>query len=611
MNRARLLLPLLLSSSPLLAQDAATVGYWDMDTLDADTSTTPLDIVGHAETIAGPNLLLETDPYGSSPAGGNYLRTTRDDFGKPLEADVITAGTMDFGSDSLSFSYWTYNDTTDNESDVRGPRVFDCLADTSTGLQVGTNLTGIFNFRIDDDADTAIISNQQEAPFDTLMPPADEWVHVAITINRDAAVNLAEIFFDAVSIGTYDLSTLTGNVFATQALQIGCINGGSNASGLQTAGLDDLAFYTGVLTQEQITALHGGAKADVVAPPAPPKPPEPPTPIGYYWDFTFDGVNTPQDLYGGLVTSEPAQFVDLSIDSFYGEAFSGSGVSFNQTIPLDPADNAYLKAESHNGANATALDFGSKDFSFSYWAFDHSDDTTNPAGDGDPRGVRVFDCLAGDTTGLTVNSDAEGHLVVRIDDDEDNAFISNTIPGFETLAMPANRWVHVAMNIDRTAQLLTIYFDGTQAASIDLSILTGKVFCSTDLQIGVINGGGSATTTQKGGLDELAFYGGLLSQDQITALANATTTPLDLLPTFEPIGELEITDVRYSAGEVSIDFNTVSGSIYSVFGGPALADSATWPELSTSDLDGTGESISFSYTPPGDSPVFFLQVRED
>jgi hypothetical protein len=306
--------------------------------------------------------------------------------------------------------------------------------------------------------------------------------------------------------------------------------------------------------------------------------------------------------------SEPNGVTTREIDTFYGEAFSGADRSLNSQA----GDTLYLQAETHDGTRPTALNFGIGSFAFSFWSFDHSDDTTTPPGDGNPFGAQIFDCLNGTTTGIQLGTDSSGYFNLRLDDDADKAVISNQVAGFEMVKQPSERWVHVAVNIDRQSvpSVMTIYFDGVAIPQgpIDISPLTGNIFCSQDLQIGVRNGGGT-NGSQKNGLDHLAFYPGLLSQEQITALAAATTTPLDILRISATPGTIPIVSVDYAAGELTVVFSSESGLTYSVFGGQVPAEISSWPEVSTMEINGDGTDLEFSHT-PGVSP-FFIQVRED
>ncbi|MGI9429256.1 MAG: LamG-like jellyroll fold domain-containing protein, partial [Bythopirellula sp.] len=114
-------------------------------------------------------------------------------------------------------------------------------------------LSGVFNYRMDDDAGNDVISNTTGAPFDAITQADDVWTHVAVNVLR--STNVAELFFNGASQGTYDISALTGNIAATQDMQIGVINGGAALGAAQASGLDDLAFYSGTLTSQEITDL--------------------------------------------------------------------------------------------------------------------------------------------------------------------------------------------------------------------------------------------------------------------------------------------------------------------------------------------------------------------
>jgi len=101
----------------------------------------------------------------------------------------------------------------------------------------------------------------------------------------------------------------------------------------------------------------------------------------------------------------------------------------------------------------------------------------------------------------------------------------------------------------------------------------------------------------------------VLTAQQITDLAAATTTPTAILDAMQPVGPIEITDVLFAAGEISVTFASKSGSTHSVYGGTDLSDVAGWTELTTNGLVGDDSDLTFSTTPP--HAVYFLQVRED
>ncbi len=235
------------------------VHYWDFSSTN--------DVVGGvATTSVGTTDLSVNATYGEAYAGSgaslNSILGGTSAGGGHLSAAVQTGGMlqMDWGMDSFSFSYWTYDDFA-GDSDIRGPRVFDCLDNTTVGIQLGTNATNDWNFRVDDDNGSVNIFNNVNA----FMLPQDQWVHVAGVVDRvNSEIRSYVNGTLQATIPFNDTTTnnpMTGNVFPTIDLQIGAINGGTNAGQCQTAGLDDLAFYEGVLSAADVMDLASATKS--------------------------------------------------------------------------------------------------------------------------------------------------------------------------------------------------------------------------------------------------------------------------------------------------------------------------------------------------------------
>lgn len=291
--------------------------------------------------------------------------------------------------------------------------------------------------------------------------------------------------------------------------------------------------------------------------------------LRYHFDFETDSDGLAGGLFYNTATGAEAQGANTNRSG----ACRGSESAERADLPGVTPGNTVM--------TANAFQWGESSFAFSYWAYD---DTT----DEDLRGPRVFDCLDGTTTGISVSTNAAGVLNVRIDDNTGASFQSKDVPVFADLIPPRHRWVHVAVNVDRSADAVTISIDGVSQGTADLSGLTGEVFATRELQVGVINDGVDVSDAQHQGIDDLAFYPGLLSPDQVTALAGATTTPMDILPGFGASGRIAIVAVSYDAGEVAVVFASENGKTYSVFGGTDLSGSAAWPEVSVDDLVGSG-----------------------
>ena len=226
--------------------------------------------------------------------------------------------------------------------------------------------------------------------------------------------------------------------------------------------------------------------------------------VVHYWDF-----ESPNDVVGGLTTVMVGA-ADLSIHAGYGIAYTGSGQSLNSTT----LGGAYLEADVHDGIAATALDFGMSDWSFSYWSF-------NPT-DGDARGPRIFDALVNTTVGMQLGTDFLGQLDLRLEDDLGNDAVAPP----PVVIQPTDSWIHVVVNVDRTNDSADFYFNNVLQGSMSLTALAGNLAPTQDLQIGVINNGNPSMGSQDGGLDDLAFYEGLLDASDRAGLANGTLTPL-------------------------------------------------------------------------------------
>ena len=310
----------------------------------------------------------------------------------------------------------------------------------------------------------------------------------------------------------------------------------------------------------------------------------------HYWDFdTLEG-DLPADVVGGVATSANGA-PDVSTHPVYGEAYEGSGQSLNTA--MGSADYLVADVLDPAGGGENALEFGAGSFSYSYWSWDASDL------DGDVRGPRVFDCLNDTDVGIQLASNLAGIFNYRMDDALGSAIISNNLLG--EIAQPDARWVHVAVNVDRENDRAEIYFDNVSQGSYLISDLEGDIGPGQDLQIGVINNGGTLGASQQCGLDDLAFYTGLLSEADREALAAGTKTPDQI--TAGPEVPFVITEVEVGDGSVSLTWNSEPGQAYAIDFSP---DMRSWQELNDEHPSG-GEQTTFQHT-PGTARAFY-QIR--
>ncbi|MEZ6016119.1 MAG: LamG domain-containing protein [Planctomycetota bacterium] len=244
----------LFAASPAVAQEV--LHYWDF--------STPHDVVGgiQSNVIGTPDLSLNPTYGEAYPGAGASLNTLINGINGGsgfLEATVFTGPTpgLQLGMDDYSVSCWVYDDFA-SDMDVTGPRLFDCLSGTTTGLQHSGNNTGNFIFRSDDHLGSVSIATPT-----TGFPIQNQWYHVAVVVDRAAStisfyVNGA-LLETLPFVNSANNAPLTGNIAPSQDLWIGSINGGTNTGQAQTQGMDDLAFFRGQLQPTDIAGLATGA----------------------------------------------------------------------------------------------------------------------------------------------------------------------------------------------------------------------------------------------------------------------------------------------------------------------------------------------------------------
>lgn len=618
-------------TTPLAAQNAGIVHFWDFENGSYE------DKVGtaHGTVTAGkedperdpgtpePDDDLNTFPgsgpvpgtgHGGTGSGvvfGTYMTPVDDEEFNHVAID--SNGLYQPGAKPFSLTFWIKADPeVESYTGARGIMDFsgdpsDGSGELADGFQTLFNrTTGDFVFRIDSSQDGVALALMNPHPFDDR-----QWHFVAVTYDPlgDLEVHVDGYGVDAsaAGLGQDEIPFHPQSYFGAFNLKrtSSATNGNNDKNGLGGT-LDDVAIYHSLLSEAEITGLYAGtlAPTDIDAPlPGP-------SPVGHYWDIdTFDSESgIPIDRGNGLFTDENGL---LQYDSnLYGEAYPGAGDAMNVKI----GGSDYLVAETYEGTfpggQATGLDFGTGSFAISYMAYDDSID-------GDPRGLMAMDCLNGTETGFQISTDPAGVFIFRLDDDAGNSITSISQAGtvFETLKMPADQWVCVVINVNRDADEVEIFFDGASQGTYDISSISGNIACSQDLQIGVINGGGTVTQAQEGGLDDIAIYPGVLSAQQVADLSAHTVSPLDLLATFQPDPGLGIpvVSVDYDSGTnaFTVVFTSQDGPTYSVYGGTSLQDSAAWPELSTTDLVGDGTNLTFTHAPAGSPSGFYFEIRED
>ncbi|MCP5537847.1 MAG: LamG domain-containing protein [Akkermansiaceae bacterium] len=225
-----------------------------------------------------------------------------------------------------------------------------------------------------------------------------------------------------------------------------------------------------------------------------------------YWDFDT-GVGNIEDSVGGIATTA-VNSPDISTHATYGASGGSGGNSLNLVI----SGTGYLSGDVFGAGSSSALDFGTGNFSVSYWVYDDSSDL-------DDRAVRIFDMMDGTLAGFQILGSTAPGLNMRVEGSSGSEIIINE--GTYT----RDKWEHVVVTMDRSGNA-SVYIDGALSGfTTDITSLSGNVNPTRDITIGVNTIGGTAGGTQSGGIDDLAFYSGILDSTQIAALAAGTALP--------------------------------------------------------------------------------------
>ena len=224
---------------------------------------------------------------------------------------------------------------------------------------------------------------------------------------------------------------------------------------------------------------------------------------------------------------------------------------------------------------------GISPFSVAFWIRMPDDGTS------DPRGI--FDFSANGRDGVqSLFIGASGELAFRID-----LAGSEFVLAKATIDLEDGEWHSVAATYD-PVDGLEVHIDGF---GVDASAapVPGAVAMASDCYLGSFNfTGDTATKGLAGDLDDLAVYAGVLSEAEISALAE------------RDLPEFEIDSVRYIDGTVAITWPALEGEVFAVW---ISSDLEAWSELNDSVVAGA-DGGRYEYDVPDPQPErMFLQVR--
>ncbi len=200
------------------------------------------DLVSGADGAVGSNVTFTAGKYTNAATFG-VSGVPDDDVISIPQGKAFAPGRADF-----TMAFWVKRAQADT-ADADG--IFDALNSVGTGYMCMFRTTPDMDkigFRLDDNAGNDILVVDPSAVTDTVV-----WHHFALVVSR--STDSASLYRDGILVTTVDPLGLTGAIIPDKNLDIGCIN---YASYLGLDGsLDDLRFYVGTLTAEEVLNLAG------------------------------------------------------------------------------------------------------------------------------------------------------------------------------------------------------------------------------------------------------------------------------------------------------------------------------------------------------------------
>ncbi len=440
------------------------------------------EIHGDPQFVKGVNgkavrLVNDGDIAGSSSAAEQYI-----DFGKPAD--------LQFGEGDFSIAFWTKTERPQGRKHEEGAIVSNKNWDTggNEGFNIGDMAQGVnFNFNTD-----SSLSRCETARFAEAVD--GNWHHIAATVDREGYMTLYIDGVQPVKGSGHGSGSARVNVADHKGV-IDAFNfmigaDGRGRYGVLDVTLDELSVYRKELTEEQVGALYEQYRQDWDAP---------------VLSVSFDeGAAVDESGHGndGEVVGSPE----------FGDGVKGKAIHL--VNPDGVAESSSKVAEQCvDFGSSDDLNFGEDDFSIMFWYKANGDD---------PEEVSVVsnkDWSTGGNVGFAIGDMRNGMTLNFKGEGGSRADTSRVT------AATDGSWHHVMAVFDRS-QDMTLYVDGVEAASKDISDQVGK---SVDVANFVLGADGYRHfSVNDSWIDELVVYRRVLTEEEISDLnAPATAASTD------------------------------------------------------------------------------------
>ena len=305
----------------------------------------------------------------------------------------------------------------------------------------------------------------------------------------------------------------------------------------------------------------------------------------HFWDF--EGASPYQDKVGTAHAT-----VTETTEVVLSEGHSAGGTSMTTPVAVAGANQLAAVPGASLFAPQTAA------FSFSGW-FRLPADTANNRG--------IFDFSGNGFDGPQMLLTSANSLNFRVD----GTGSYNLVAAKAGAVVEDNQWHFFAAVYDPslTTDTLKLYLDGSAVSASASRNTTAATAVNPNASswLGTFN---LSTISENkgldGSLDDLAYYAGVLTTEQIQGLFDKTLTPLDLAPA-RPAKVISF-ERNPVTGACALSWESVSGTDYTVWGS---ADLVSWDLLTATPLAGTGSPLDFQHTPAAPAPRYFYQIQAE
>jgi len=380
--------------------------------------------------------------------------------------------------------------------------------------------------------------------------------------------------------------TLANNLVIANSFQLGgqgqpaTINGSVNLNGgTQTITLADNATFGGVITNGGLTVSGSGktltlagantysgnttVSAGTLKLQPASKTPNPPS-GSLLARYTFD--NTLNDVSGNGNNGSMSSGSPAYVTGYFSQANNFTGANY-VTVPYAASFGTYNSYTMSAWINLNAIPASGANYGI-----------FGTRGGSSP----------GDTIDIKVTGTGSGNCKLHADIGSGSAWLTTAADYQANFA--ASTWYLVTYVVDNTAQLVSIYVNGTLATTIPIS--GTPLFMQTGQYLNIGNDYYQSTELMNGAIDEVCVYGRALSATEVAQLYNGVNSGAGPLPTASPVFVASGAVLDLDGSTQSIPFlSNVSGS------GGIVTNSASGP-------------ASLTITPASGSTTFSGSIRD-